>query len=441
MKHNVYENAVNDLKFSDRLYETVLKETSKPRYGFRLIRSAVLAAALICLLGTTAFAVSPELREWTISLFKLGTSVESMTDAQVMNFTVSDDMEGVTVHYLELNKADYTFIHGMLYSEDSGFIRITEDYRLQEEETKNFLSFLNKNGRKYFLDMDYLEMETGIVAHRKSILHKNEQGEILLIATDGSSNQWPVYVNLETGEMRDALPGWTADDFTGDVGYGYEFRDGILISTIVDEFKVVNGESAAYNLLYWIADGAAEAASIELPADEYDWYLENGELYYKNRRGHLFRLNEEFQFELICEYETGDDLTNGLYTVATDNGELAIMDVFSGDTYLIAEWQVDPGTPDTKTSGRIKGDIDETMGLNATRYSTDGIIALVQRDLIAEEQRVALTKLGILDKENQQIRFIDIENGFDGYHSGWLDDERFAVIYDSQYLCVYEFDE
>lgn len=441
MKHKVYQNAVEHLIFSDRLYETVVKNTSKPRYGFRLVRAAVLAAVLIFLLGTTAFAVSPNLREWTISLFKLGTNGESMTDAQVMNFTVSEDMEGVTVHYLELNKADYTFIHGMLYSEETGFIRITENYRLQEQETKNFLGFLNKNGRKYFLNLDYLETETGIVAHRKSILHKNEQGEILLIATDGSSNQWPVYVNLETGEIRDALPGWTADDFTGDVGYGYEFRDGILISTIVDEFKVVNGESAAYNLLYWIADGAQEAVLIELPKDEYSWYCENGELYYKNRRGHLFRLNNEFQFELICEYETGDDLTNGLYTVATDNGELAIVDVYSGDTFVISENYVDPGAPDENSGGRIMGDIDETMGLNATRYSKDGIIALVQRDLIAEEQRVALTKLGVLDMENQQIRFIDIENSFDGYHSGWLDDERFAVIYDSQYLCVYEFDE
>lgn len=444
MKNNMYQNAVAHLEFSDRLYENVVEKTSKPCYALRLLRSAAFAAVMMVVLATTAFAVSPEFRELTVSLFKLGISEETMTDAQVMDFTVSEDMEGVTVHYLELDEADYTFVHGMLYNEETGFTRITEDYRLEKVETENILGFLEKNGRKYFLSLDYVETEAGVLARRKSILHKNDQGELFLVATDGNGNQWPVYVNLETGEIRDALPDWTENDFEGRVGYADQLMDGILISTIVDDGAVVNGNSVSYNMLYWIADGASEAVVIELPEDEYGWYCENGALYYKNRKGYLFRMNDDFEFKLICDYETGDDLTNGLYTVATDNGELAIVDVYSGDTYVFADYFVDPGAPNEESIGRIMGDTDETMGLNATRYSTDGVIALVQTDCKWVESRVALEKLGILNMETNQLKFIEIENEYDGYHNGWLDDYRYAVMYEDQestYLCIYEFEE
>lgn len=444
MKDNIYRNAVDHLEFSACLYENVMKTTPKPRYGLRLLRSAALAAVMMVVLATTAFAVSPEFREWTVSLFKLGVSEETMADAQVMNFTVSEDIEGVTVHYLELDKANYTFIHGMLYNAETGFTQITGDYRLETVETENFLGFLEKNGRKYFVNLDYVETEAGILARRKSVLHKNDRGELFLVARDGNSNQWPVYVNLETGEIRDALPDWTNADFEGRVIYADLLKGGILVSTIVNDGVVVEGKTVSNNMLYWIGDGAKKAKVIELPDDEYDWYCENGELYYKNQEGYLFRLNDGFEFEQITAYKTGDDLTNGLLTAATENNELVIVDVLSGDQYVIEDGLIDPGEYDAASGGRINVKIDETMGYNATRYSADGKIALVQTEWIAEEGCVALLKLGILDTESGELKLLEIENSFDGYHNSWLDDYRYAVMYEDQnstYLCIYEFEE
>ena len=80
------------------------------------------------------------------------------------------------------------------------------------------------------------------------------------------------------------------------------------------------------------------------------------------------------------------------------------------------------------------------MGYNATRYDSDGRIALVQTELRSEEKRVALCKLGILNEETGELKLLEIENDYDGYTINWLDENRLAVIYDEQYLCIYEFE-
>lgn len=439
MNRNTYKQAVEHLEFYGDLYSAVMEKAAKPRCSCRIARVAALAAVMVCMLATTAFAVSPEFRNWTISLFNLGTSQQEMTDAQVMEFRHDTQTNGVSVHYLELDKANYSFVHGMISSPQAGYLHVTEDYRLESVETSEFTVSLEKNGKNYTLELDYFETDAGVISWRTQLLQKNHRGEVFLNPTDGNSHQWPVYVNLETGEVRDALPAWTADDFPGRVTYAYELMDGFLISILVDEDKVVNGNDASYNMLYWIAGGAEEAVVIDLPWDAYGWYCENNELYYRDGYGRLYRLNEDLAFDLICDYATGDDLTNGLYTVATENNELAIVDVYSGDTYVIPGYTVDPGRS-IGVRAREGGDIDETMGYNAIRYNADGRIALVQTELIAEEKRVALRKLGILEEETGELKLLEIENDYDGYHVRWLDENRLAVIYDEKYLCIYEFE-
>lgn len=440
MKHNTYFDAVEHLEFSDSLCQKVMAKAEKPRNGYRMIRIAAVAAAMVCLLATSAFAVSPEFWDWTVSILKLGVSEQTMKDAQMMEFQ-HNEVDGVSIHYLELDKTNYQFAHSMLMNPQSGYLHITEDYRLESIELTHVREELEKNGRIYTSigDFAYYETDQGIISWQRNVLQKNESGELFLNFTDGNSHQWPVYLNLTTGSVRDALPNWTADDFEGRIAYSYELMGGILVSTIVDDGKTVNSQDAAYNMLYWIAPDAKEAVIIEMPKEAYGWYCQNDNLYYRDGFGTLYQLNGDLVFDMVCSYATGDDLTNGLYTVATDEGKLAIIDVYNGDFYEISEFNVDPGI-ELGVREREGGDIDETMGYNTIRYNANGKIALVQTDWIPEKERVALLKLGVLNEETGELKMLEIKNEYDGYSIHWLDANRLAVIYDDRYLCIYEFE-
>ena len=101
---NIYKNAVENLRFSDGLHAAVMEKTGSVRSCHRIIRIVAIAAVLACMLAGTALAVSPELRNWTVALLNLGVSHEEMTDAAVMEFRHKRVTDGVTVHYLELDK-------------------------------------------------------------------------------------------------------------------------------------------------------------------------------------------------------------------------------------------------------------------------------------------------------------------------------------------------
>jgi hypothetical protein len=441
--NDLYCNAVEHLQFSENLTDCVMKQISKPVRHLRFMRYAAAAAVMLVLMSTTAFATSPVFREWTLSNLHLGKSQPDISEAKVMNFTMAQDMEGVTVHYLKLGGLRYHFVHGMLYNNRTGFTAVTDTYELKPVDTIQFRAQLNKNGRNYYDDLDYFETEEGIIDRRKSVLHKDKNGEIFLILTDGSSNQWPAYVNLKKGTVRDALPDWTEDDFEGRVGYAHEYKGGILISTVINDNVDFNGKSVNDSMLYWIADGARQSKVIELSEDTYSWYVENGEFYYTNNEGHLYRMDDFFEYELICDYKTGDELTNGLLTAATADKKLMIVDAYNGNRYLVNDYCVDPGRYLSGASSRFGWELDETMGVNATRYGTDGTIAVVRTEYIPNEQRVAFRELGILDINTGTVKMIEIENAYDGYRNGWLDENRYAVIYTRElenYLCIYEFE-
>lgn len=434
MNKNTYRNAVDHLQFSEELPEALTTRKKHDHRARRFLSVAVLAAVMVCMVFTTAFAVSEEFRNWTISFLNLGADEQDMADAQVMTFRHDTHNDGVSVHYLELDQTNYTFAHGMIYDNASKYLRITADYQLEELEMIPFSAVLEKNDRQYTSVFDcYLETQDHIITMQKNPMKKNSNGEVFMVLTDGASNQWPAYVDPGTGTVRDALPDWSDADFQGRITYAYELWDGILVSTLVQE------GNASRNMLYWIGDQAEEAIVIDFPEKEYGWYCENDELYCKNIQGHLFRLNKDFVFELLYPYETGDDLSNGLYTVATENNELAIVDVYTGDTYVISGYEVDPG----KASGYREGEggnIDETTGINAIRYSATGTIALVEKEIDWNPGRVALKKLGVLDTATGEMKYLEVRNDYHGYNLAWLDDHRLAVIYDGKYLCIYEFD-
>lgn len=421
MIHNDYVNAVNKLEFSNDLTERVrTADRTKPR--FRAVKTAAFAAVLACFMITTAFGAITVLREYPGEVKVLGTDMQKLTDAQAMGFTVSLENEGVEKHYMELHPVhSYHFRHGMLRSRQDGYLRITQDYQLEPVEMKAVHLTLEKNDRTYSLDFAYRDTEAGVLSDHRSVYYKNERGEILLDVTDGSS-QWPVYFNPETGTLRDGLPQWTEEEFEGRVGGAYALKDGLLITTIVND-----GLPNARNLLYWIAPGAEKAKIIELPGNGL-WHPENDTIYYQNDSGQLYVMDDHFQFQRICEHETMDYLQDGLLTVSV-RGKLGILDAFTGELFVFEE---------------IEASITDTMDYHAVRYGAQGTIALVHTEWVHDPDRIVLRSLGVLNRQSAQLQLLQIENDYDGGHCNWLDENRLAVIYKSdagQLLCVYEFEK
>lgn len=421
MKQTEYCRAVDKLDFSEIKAAGVRAKVEK-RSGLHMVRRGLIAAVLACFMITTAFGAVSFLRQRPAEVTPVGTDALELTDARFMEFSLTQMSTGVNIHYMELNpKQQYYFRHGMLRSGDLGFQRITADYRLESVEMNRVGLKLEKNDRVYTLGIDYLETEQGILSNHRSVYHKDENGEILLNATDGRSGQWPVYFHVESGTIRDALPDWSAADFEGRVGYGYSLMGGILICTSVNDDQL-----EADSILYWIGPGADEAKIIELPGKGTS-DVEKGTVFYQNEVGQLYRMDENFQFELICKYETMDHLQDGLLTVCVE-GKLGILDAYTGDLYVLDE---------------IRVSREETMDYRAIRYGAEGTIALVQTEWRHDPERTVLCRLGILDQETAELKLLNIENDYDGYQHGWLDESRFAVVYRSglrQILCVYEFE-
>lgn len=436
MKRNDYVNAIDHLEFSNNLAQRV-RGAAVERPRLRVVRVAILAAVLTLFMATSVLGTISLIRERPSDLEILGT-VGELSEVQRMYFTESQITEDVEIHYMELDpNMRYSFRHGMLVNLGKVYHRITEDYKLEAVSMERLSATLEKNNRIYTFEISYLDMGNSVISNYKAVLNKDENGEILLNATDGNSNQWPVYWNVEDGTIRDALPEWTEDDFVGRIGYGDPVIGGILISTLVEsdemvdyvvDGQVVGQRDASYNLLYWLAEGASAPKMIQVPK-HCPWFVEDNTVYYQNSKGHLYRMDENLEFVLVSEYETRDELTNGLLTVNA-GGKLGILDVKSGDTYIFGDINVSTA------------ELDETMGYNAIRYGDSGRIALVRTQWYPQEGRVALEKLGVLDTNHCTLDMLEIENDLDGYRYGWLDENRLAVIYQSenrQYLCIYEF--
>ncbi len=426
MMSKTYKNAVDHLRFSENLSARVMeKSAAKPK--FRILRVAVVTAIVTVLLAGTAFAINLDLREQNIQKVSLGTSEQPFIDAKIMTFTASEEVEGVSIHYLELpSNQTYSFVHGMLYSISDGFFRITQNYQLEKIKSETVEIAFEKNGWTYSLDFAYVDTEKGIVSPHKDIYHKNENSEIMLNASSAGSFQWPVYVNLETGTVRDALPNFTTDDFEGREIYAWEFRGGILLSTIVNE-ATSNGR----NVIYWIANASAKPEIIKFPTQSMRWDVQNDTIYAQDSAGRLYRMDDEFAFDKVSDYRTKDDLTHGLLTVRTKNRELAVFDILSNEVYAISGLLVD------------LNDLNETFGYNASRYSVNGKISLVHTFHDYENMQTSIDQIGILDTNSGTLRYLEIDNEFDGYHNHWLDENRFGVLYQDglkRYLCIYEFE-
>ena len=420
--NDTYRNAVSHLTFSEiRLEES----QRKPSRRFRVTRAVAIAAMLVTLLATTAFASIVNTRQIPTVLEPIGTVQEDMTDAEPMHFSVSGEVDGVLVHYIEFAGAKaYSFHHGLLKTPGDQYYRITEDYQLDSVEMNHINHKLDKNGKTYTLDYYWLNTKKGVLSDHRYIYQPDRNDEIFLNATDGRSGQWPVYLNILSGEVRDALPDWTADDFVGRIGYTYLVNGGMIVSTIDETAqKHVSRQ-------YWITPEAKEAKLIEKPEDA-RISIEHGNVYYQNKSGQLYQMDEDFTFRQISEYKTSAYIENSLLLVSVNN-KLGILDVQSGEVYVLDDIHLTPPN------------YMEMLNYAVLRYGTDGRIALMRTEWVTNESefRIEMNQIGILDTQNGKLELLTIENDYNAYQGYWLDENRFAVIYQDdlrQYLCIYEF--
>ena len=420
--NDTYRNAVSHLTFSEIRLEELQR---KPSRRFRVTRAVAIAATLVTLLVTTAFAAIVNTRQIPTVVEPIGTVQEDMTDAEPLHFSVSGEVDGVRVHYIEFPGAKaYSFHHGLLKTPGDQYYRITEDYQLKSVEMNHVNHKLDKNDKTYTLDFEWLNTEKGVLSDHRYIYQPDYNNEIFLNATDGRSGQWPVYLNILTGEVRDALPDWTADDFIGRIGYTYFVNGGMIVSTIDETAqKHVSRQ-------YWIATGAKEAKVIEKPEDA-RISIEHGNVYYQNKSGQLYQMDENFAFQQISEYKTSAYIENSLLLVSVNN-KLGILDVQSGEVFVLDDIRLTPPN------------YMEMLDYAVLRYGTDGRIALMRTEWVTNESefRIEMNQIGILDTQNGKLELLTIENDYNAYQGYWLDENRFAVIYQDdlrQYLCIYEF--
>lgn len=430
MKSSTYQNAVDHLEFTD-LYDGVLAKVVRPKHRYRTIRIAAFAAAMISLLVFGAFAADIDFKQISVNLLKLGSVDADMGNAQRMEFQKLESADGVSVHYLELDiPGGYSFKNGLIYHQRGGIYQISSDYQLVPVEGNRIQNEIEKKGTKFYIDYQYVKTGTEIIVLNGA---QNIIDDQTVLANAWSKDQycWPVILNLETGMVTDALPHFSPDDFEGRTCYSEPFREGILLTTIKSSDVFVDGVLNSYNKLYYIKDGR-KLIEIELPkGNNSSFYCENNTIYWKSGSGPLYQLNDQYEFQQIDELRTTDDLSNGLLTGRGTNNTLVVNDYYSNRQYVIDEI-----TPD-------RWDFYETTGYNASRYSEDGKILITYSFDDYEGRTRRITEMGLLDPDSGTLNMLETHSNFKIYTFGWLDDNRFAIIYEKgvrKYICIYEFE-
>lgn len=428
--NDTYKNAVDHLRFPDLRAKVMSKAPARP--GFRLLRMGLTAAILCVLLGTSVFAAGQWIQENLVQA-NLGEVHIDLENAQVMELTEIGENDGVTMHYMELNPGkyyvDYSFRNGMLYSPREGFYLVTEDYTLEHLAYKTVSGSFEKNGMTYRLDLKYVETEGGIYNQGLNFIPVND-GEVLTTVFSAPNYNWPVYVDLETGAIRDALPDFDASDFEGKVTYAYMFREGILLPALVEQ---MNGNTdTSYHTMYWIKDGSDEAVRLSMPENAQLDFVENDAFYVRTVSGYYYQLNEDLAFQKVEGIPRAKDgLDQGLLTVSISHGKLGIVDLTNQTVYCVSDLQV------------WGYEIHDGTGYNASRHSHDGRIAVTNTGYNWPEGKMEVEMIAVVDQDSGELQMLEIMSGYDVKTFGWLDDDRYAVIYSdgpADYLYIYEFD-
>ena len=439
MKTNKYQHAVDHLKFSDDLYERVVENGQAVSRTTSIARMVAIAAVITGILATTALAVGGYVKnkllknELLVPIQTLGTVDDRFEDALRMEFTLSDKIDGVQVHYMELEQTggvtSYRFRDGLLWGGNTYYC-VTEDYQLENLKMYTPDAKLEKGGWLYQFPEDYTYgiTDIGVVSKYHDAAVVNAQGEILThvyrleagMACQVSDIAWPVYLNVETGQIRDALPQFSPEDFPVQSVYVRNWKGGLLIG------PRVNGENLDF---YWVPEGSTDKIVFSIPATS-QWIPGKDTIYYADAYGNHYCLNENFQQQSASPYNTYGTPGAGLLEVMTDDYKLGIYDLQTGLTYVFHEIEVN------------RGSFEGSCGYY-TSTSSSGRVALIKSGVAFEPRRTIIEQIGILDVENRQLRLLNIENGYTRVFATWLDGDRLGVIYENegrQYLCIYEFE-
>ena len=436
MKGNVYRSAVNGLRFSEDLEQNVRKKAEKKYPWHRVARIAAVAAIVCFMVGTTVFAAEQNVRQF-LRLREEGRIRDSYSAAKIMEFTVSKNLDGIKVYQMELKpKGYYHFGEGMIYHPTEGFLKVTDEYQLEMLDDSSLDICLEKNGRVYKCNMAYVKADGGIYSNLLEF-YPVTNGEILVNMTAEGSHAWPVYVNLQTGVVRDALPGLDEADFLPEklesgyearIAYTQPFREGILVSSLVTGVR--NGNTDSKTLHYWVREDGREAVKLDIPRNSVDYVIEDA-FYYQDSDGICYVMDDNFHFsEIGYNVKTTDNLNCGLITACSPDGALEIVDVMDPVIYFIPEVGVEDNS------------LWDTTGLNATRNSPDGKIIVTHSYNDYKESNRPLDSISYLDISEGELCRVYIDADCRIQTHGWLDDDRYCVIYEDglkRYLSVYEF--
>lgn len=418
MKRNDYVNAVDHLHFSDHLAHRV-RAAAPVKQRFRLPRAALLAAVLCLALATSVAAASGWLSR-EIGTETLGTVTQEEFESRYMEFSKNVDLSGVMVHTMELNEDDYfLFGHGLLYSHDSGFLRVGEDFALEQLEQKLIRASLFKDGHGYRYNLCYVEQNGGIVDNRL-FFYDIVEGKVLVNLWSGVQRCWPVWIDLETGTCEDALPELSTGALNGQVRYAESFRGGILLSCVSDD---------GYSV-YWVNPDSTEVELMNIPARDVWDYVFGDEYFYRNADGSYFRMESWNDFSRLEEMpRTPDDMWCGLVSCMSGEENLQVYDFSANLCYEF------PGVDAVEKHG--------ALDYNVTRYSQSGTIAVVRSYYDVVNSIWMVDRIGYLDMDTGECRLVYIQSEQNVWTHGWLDDHRYAVITEdgnTRYLTVYEFD-
>ncbi len=426
--NDTYVNAIDHLKFDDISNRVI--SNAATRHGSRFLRIGLTAAALLVMLGTSVFAAGEWFRD-ILTPKELGMVHIDIADAVKMELAEIEGNDGVSIHCMALEPGQgfvsFTFRNGLLYSQKHGFYRLTQDYTLEHLEYRSVSGVFQKNGMTYQVNIKYVDTDGGIFTQNLKYIPVKDD-VILTRAFSAPNHNWPVYVNLKTGEIRDALPGFDAEDFDGSSLFCEPFRDGILITTLVDQSG--GRIDSSYSLLYWVKDNSNEAIRIDLP-EYYDIdYIEGDMIYVRTINGNYYQLDESFKFQTMEDIpKTNDGVDQGLLTVSTV-GTLGILDLTEQTAYTVKDLEVWPS------------EIRDGYGYNASRNSDEGRIAVTHSENNLQEKRLKVDMISVLDTDSRELLMLEIESEYDIRSYGWLDDDRYAILYCdgvNQYLYIYEF--
>lgn len=423
MDKNTYRNAMDHLRYSEDLEKNVMASAHPVHRHFRIVRVAAIVAICCALLGCTAYAVSSWIRS-EVLVDDAGDITLDLSDTEVLHFVSSQSMDGVSIHYMPIERKNIIFQNGTIYDPSSGFYEVTEDYELVALEHQCVSISLDKNGKTYTIALKYVITGDGVITNLGTYTEVN--GEILLNAVAADQWCWPVYLNVLTGEYRDAMPDLDEDRFEMNVSFIQPFRDGFIVSTM--NSRIGDAEVGNPRFLYWVSSDCQDIRKLDVPIYGVYEAVVGDTLYIRDGSGYCYYMDDEFRFQRVEGIErTSDMMSKGLLAYPGEDSTLKIADFYAGIIYDVVDLQVN------------ESNVGVTLGYSATRNSPDGKIAVYRVDTFTND-----LELAVLDKNSGQLRQLTVYSGYqiDGW--GWLDDNRLWMIYSDsvrRYACIYDFIE